>query len=72
MHSAEDQHPPAAATDQARGHAANVTLNVLLGNLSLDGMPAGDHLGRHVLLNDPALALHRARRHDRHAEAEEN
>ena len=49
-----------------------MTLDVLLGNLSLDGMPAGDHLGRHVLLNAPALALHRARRHDRHAEAEEN
>ena len=34
-------------------------------------MPAGDHLGGDVLLDGPTLTLHRARRHDRHSEAEE-
>ena len=72
MHAAEYQHPQAAATDEARGHAANVTLDILLDNLSLDGMPAGDLLSGEGVQSDPALTLHRARRHDRHAEAEQN
>ena len=35
-------------------------------------MPAGDLLGGEAVLGGSTLALHRARGHDRHAEAEEN
>ena len=49
-----------------------MTLDILLDNLSLDGMPAGDFLGGEGVRSGPTLTLHRARRHDRHAEAEQN
>ncbi len=72
MHQAEGQHPPAAAANQTRGRAARITLDVLLDNLSLDGMPAGDDLGGEAVLGGSTLALHRARCHDRHAETEQD
>ena len=72
MHQAEGQHPPAATANQARGRATRITLDVLLDDLSLDGMPAGNLLGSEGLHGGPALALHRARCHDRHAETEQD
>ena len=72
MHQAERQHPPATAANQARGRAARTTLNSVTDNLPLERIPPGAQLGENRIHRDAALALDRARGHDRHTKAEQN
>ena len=72
VHQAEGQHPPATAANQARGRAARTTLNSVTDNLPLERIQPGAQLGGNRIHRDAALALHRARGHNRHTKAEQH